>query len=300
MREWIPNLPDSDRRAIKNSVMTSLYGSVKEPENQFGKDSEELDAFHKAMYKTCPLCMQLLEALRNSWDSNTLAHKWKLPDGYDAVVKVMQSKKAKIEIDELNGMTFTYIYKVNEAKEKGVSNVANPVHSVDAYVLRSLERRCNYDLNVINRAYDLIVNEELRRSIGGEPYGEGSADNLTKVEYYIEQYERSTVADVVIAPYLDKVSVKVLSDQHLVCLHNIVEAMLQYAPFSVITVHDEFKCHPNNMNHLRFQYNQILAELADSELLNDLLTQLYKEPVTWNKGVKDLSKHIRKSNYAIC
>lgn len=280
--------------------MTVLYGSVKEPEKLFGKGSEELAVFYKAMFTLAPLCMQLLEVLRDSWNPNVLAHTWKLPDGFDVNIKVIEKKKTRIEVDELNGLTFSYIYKVNEAKEKGVSNVANVIHSVDAYLVRTLERRCNYDVKVINRAYNLVMNEELRRAIDGEPSGEGSPKNLEKALYYIEQYRRSTVADVVIAPYLDDVTVKMLSDDHLTALHNILEAMLEYKPFPVITVHDEFKCHPNNMNFLRKQYNNILAELADSSLLDDLLTQLYGQPTKFKKGVNNLSTYIRNADYSLC
>lgn len=300
MRQYIPTLPAEERKNIKNAVMTVLYGSIKEPEKLFGKGSDELAVFYKAMYELAPKCMELLEVLRDSWDSQALSHQWKLPDGYDAVVKVMNKKKCKLEVDELDHLTFTYVYYENEAKEKGVSNVANVIHSVDAYLVRTLERRCNYDPEVINHAYNLVMNEEMRRAIGGMTTPSGLTVNYEKTIYYMEQYRRSTVADVVIAPYLDEVSVQLLSDTHLVRLHDLLEAMLQYKPFAVITVHDEFKCHPNNMNHLRQQYINILAELADSDLLSDLLTQVYKEPIQHTKEFTGLSKLIRKANYPIC
>ena len=63
---------------------------------------------------------------------------------------------------------------------------------------------------------------------------------------------------------------------------------------------DEFKAHANNINHVRWQYREILAEIADSNVLDDLLSQVYKMPMTFPKGTKDLGKHIRGSAYALC
>ena len=63
---------------------------------------------------------------------------------------------------------------------------------------------------------------------------------------------------------------------------------------------DEFKAHANNINHVRWQYREILAEIADSNVLNDLLSQVYKMPMTFPKGTKDLGKQIRGSAYALC
>jgi hypothetical protein len=76
--------------------------------------------------------------------------------------------------------------------------------------------------------------------------------------------------------------------------------MLQYQPFELVTVHDEFKAHPNNLNHVREQYRQILAEIADSNVLDDLLSQLYKSSVSFNKMSFNLGDLIRKSEYALC
>ena len=63
---------------------------------------------------------------------------------------------------------------------------------------------------------------------------------------------------------------------------------------------DEFKCHPNYMNHLRYHYKEILADLADSNLIDDLLSQLYGQEGTFDKLSKNLGNKIRNSNYALC
>ena len=62
---------------------------------------------------------------------------------------------------------------------------------------------------------------------------------------------------------------------------------------------DEFKCHPNRMNHLRQQYINIFAELAESTILSDILSQIHGCPGTFPKLSTDLGTKIRQSNYAL-
>ena len=121
-----------------------------------------------------------------------------------------------------------------------------------------------------------------------------------KLGYYIDQFSRSTVASAAILPYLDQGTVSCLSTEHLKALAGIVTGMLQYKPFPLVTVHDEFKAHANNINWVRWQYKEILAELADSNLLDDLLSQIMGVPGTFQKLSFNLSAQIRNSNYGLC
>jgi hypothetical protein len=125
-------------------------------------------------------------------------------------------------------------------------------------------------------------------------------DEVTKeVIYYVNQYERSGMADIVILSHLVPGDMGYLSTEHLKALAVIITGMVQYMPFEVITIHDEFKCHANNMNHLRQQYINVLAELADSNVLSDILGQLHGVSCTYTKLSSNLSTLIRNSNYAL-
>ena len=90
-----------------------------------------------------------------------------------------------------------------------------------------------------------------------------------------------------------------LSTQHLKGLASILNQMLDHAPFEVLTIHDQFDCHPNHMNHLRLHYREILAQLAESTVLDDILSQLYGNKGTFTKKSHNLASKIRKSNYAL-
>lgn len=175
----------------------------------------------------------------------------------------------------------------------------NVVHSVDAYVLRSIHRRCNYDKDVAQNAADWI-STELRNRASDPNWQRGAYAGMTKaVHYYEALYQRHQVADAVILPYLSAEQVRNLDTDHLEKLGSIVESMLCHEPFEVVTIHDEFKCHTNNMNYLRSHYINIFCDIAEGTILDSVFTDLFGKPVKYQKLSEDLSEHIANSNYAL-
>lgn len=283
------------RADAKKALMTSFYGSKRQPKNIFGEDTKELAAFYEAAQQVAPGAWELLQDLLASWQPYALAHSWKMPDGFDVHIKVMDRQTIRIEVDELAHASFTYEYYENIGAPKGKANAANVTHSVDGYVLREMHRRCNYDREIVERAAGIVTAELIARTMGKK------ADPLEgKIEYYVRQYGRSTVVSTVIFPYIDLDTVSMLETEHLEALNQIAYGMLQYQPFEIVTVHDEFKAHANNINWVRWQYKEILAELADSDLLDDIVSQIYDIPCQFNKLSNNLADLIRDSNYALC
>ena len=288
------------RDDAKSATMKSFYGSKKVPKDLFGEGTPELEAFYEAATTVAPGAWELLQDLLDSWQPYALVHQWKLPDGYDARVKVMDMVSTRIEVDELNHATFTYQYYDNVGTRKGRSNAANMVHSVDAYILRCIHRRCNYDaLNL----YFVLEALKAERAVRTQPVHAMDREGIegTALDYYLEQYDRSGMADVVILPYLlNEEAMWYLTTKHIDQLIKICERMKSHKPFPVVTIHDEFKCSPVNMNHLRQHYIDIFAELADSNVLSDILSQIIGMPATWHKKSQNLSDLIKGSNYALC
>jgi hypothetical protein len=284
------------RPDAKEALMTSFYGSTQVPKNIFGEDTPELNAFYSCAQKVAPGPWELLQELINTWIPGALSHSWTLPDGFRVVNKVLTVKKKSIEVDELDGSSFTYQYYENEGTDHGLSNAANVIHSVDAYILRNMHRRCNYDREVAEEASRVIEIELIKRTMGNSQV---TCTEDCLVRDYKRHYERSSVADIVILPYLDEETVAYLSTKHLKALQNILNGMFMYTPFPIVTIHDDFKSHPNNVDHMRWQYREILAELAESRLLDDLLTQLCKRHRTFSKLSSNLATSIRNSNYAL-
>lgn len=69
--------------------------------------------------------------------------------------------------------------------------------------------------------------------------------------------------------------------------------------FRILTVHDEFRAHPNRMNDVRRNYISILAEIARSNLLSDILTQITGQEVEFQRFSLDLDKDIENAEYPL-
>ena len=103
-------IPRSD---VKSAQMTFFYGSKANPRKLFGEDSVELMAFYAAQEQVAPgACMMMREFL-SSWRPFALEHGHTLPDNFHSIVPVLQKMKTKIEIDELQHQTLTYIFEDN-------------------------------------------------------------------------------------------------------------------------------------------------------------------------------------------
>jgi len=168
----------------------------------------------------------------------------------------------------------------------------NVTHSLDAYILRCIHRRCNYTTDVVVLAKAYL---ECALTVKTDKY---AADDA--IRYYSDLYNRSGMADVVILPHLNDRNVRALDEQHIKDLLAIIETMLVHKPFEVVTVHDEFRCHANYMNNLRQHYINIFAELAESTVLEMILSGIYGKPGKYKKLSTDLGDLIRESSYALC
>ena len=70
--------------------------------------------------------------------------------------------------------------------------------------------------------------------------------------------------------------------------------------FELLTIHDSFWCSPNYAQNIRQNYADILAGIADSDLMQDILRQVTGNGfLTYDKFSKDLGSLIRASNYAL-
>ena len=69
--------------------------------------------------------------------------------------------------------------------------------------------------------------------------------------------------------------------------------------FSIITIHDAFHTHPNNIDKLRANYIESLNEMVDEELMDFIGTQLNSN-IKFHKPPKDVMRNIiATSSYAI-
>lgn len=70
--------------------------------------------------------------------------------------------------------------------------------------------------------------------------------------------------------------------------------------FELVHIHDSFWASPNYMNQVRQNYKDILANIADMDLLQDIYRQVSGDlRAIIKKDSTDLNKYIKDSNYAL-
>lgn len=224
------------RQDAKDATMKGLYGSLAEPKKIFGEDTPELAAFYYGLGVTAPGAVELLGDLRNAWQAYALKHQWVLPDNYHAVVKVMVQKEAKIEVDELDGSTFTHYYYVNEGTERDLKLIANVTHSFDAYLLRSMERRCNYNRAAVVKALDILLEEQRGRMHGW--VNEQDLEEPTCLgTLLLARWASCGVPDARLLDYLTADVAQYMSNEHIEQMIRLANEMLEWPSFPLVTVH---------------------------------------------------------------
>lgn len=268
------------RKQSKDAVMKGLYGSTKVPKDVFG---DLVPYFYETMHEQAPGAMQLLELLRQAWNPEVDRNTWALPDGYMAMVPITETVDKKIHVAQLRYTPVVRI-QVIAPKERGLSLIANKIHSTDSYVLRSLIRRCNYSIRDVKNAIKALT----------------TLNHYPKESEYLDAWQRTGIVDMTmingttteIAGYPTEMRTKLL---------RMLEMCLTHKPFEIITVHDDFKCSPVNCNQMRKVYADILGDLVDSTLVDDLLNQVYQDDKVIQKlgNVKELAETVRQSNYGL-
>lgn len=284
------------RKDVKRAVMTSGYGSTLVPKEVFG-EGELLATFYQAAFAIAPAAFELMSALLDTWQAGALSHNWVMPDNFHVNIKVLEKKEVRVEVDELNHATFTTYIDINQGTEKGLANVANTIHSIDGYLLRSVIRRAAFDKNAVEAAVRLIDTELSLRALGGiQAHGEPCEE----LQNMINIYNASKMLDVSIINCITAQNIGLVTTTHLTKLVVTLTKMLELGSSPVITVHDSFGAHPNHCDTVRYWYKEIMAELAESDILQFIVGQITKSPVKYIKKSNNLADLIRNSNYAIC
>lgn len=289
------------RQDAKDATMTTLYGSQAKPREIFGTDTEELDAFYAGLVAVAPRAVELLGDLRMAWQPFALEHRWVCPDNFTVRIKVMQKVEGeRVEVDELDGASFTYEYYVNEGTKTDLKLVANVTHSLDAYLLREMELRCNYSADDVRLSFNLLMDEKVERQLGiREEQDLTEASNLAQQLIAVWGGCEQPVARLF--GCLRRADAQFMSDKHIDQMINLANQLMERKPFEIVTVHDEFKCHANNCNWMRLTYAQIMADLARARVLEDIYEQITGMTPTYEGQMDgdELAALILGSNYAL-
>ena len=225
-----------------------------------------------------------------SWQKWAEYHAWEMPDGFTVFIPVMVQVETKIEVDELDHATFTYVHEVNQGTEAGLSLAANTIHSVDGMVVREMSRRCNYNWAQLTAVQLLIEDELSMRDVPFKPEHPKRIEKLAMTSGFIS---------LVGVDYINANNSASFGTDYLNCLLRLVKKTLTRKSFPIIAIHDEWKAHPNNINIVRQTYIDIMAEIAESDMLSHYMTQIRGEYFEVQKYSTDLADLIREGNYAI-
>ena len=277
-----------ERKPIKAALMTHLYGSKAEPKKTFGEDTAELRAFYQAIDDLLPGADMLNRDLISLWNSDAYAHSWTLPDGFEVVCKVMDTD---VHAVTFLGTAYEINEKVNRPMEQGLAMGANIIHSIDGMVVREMNRRCNYTLDTVNAVTELF-------GLGDVAQSTARSKDLALLRI-LALFDMTGFMSAVIIEHLDVLNFGHLTEQHRAFLTRLIDS-LPDRPFAIVCIHDCFKFHANYGNDVRHQYRNILAELAESEILSALASEISGRSINVKKLSHDLPALIRESEYAIC
>jgi hypothetical protein len=271
------------RSDTKQAVMTAFYGSEAKPKEVFG-EGIRLKTFENVMETVASGPWALNKFLLQCGNPDANRYIWILPDNFHVVIKVMVT-----EVQTVNflGKPFDITRMVQGTEEKTRMLSANITHSIDGMVVREMLRRCNYDPDLVKAVRELCDE-------GPSEYGEIEG-NLEMVQELWSHYEKSGFLSLSILDYLDPCTIAYVDRQ---VVADMIDTMPK-KPFPVLTVHDCFRCHPNYGNDLRRQYNQILSDIAKSDLLGFILSQVLGQEFSAGKLDDSLWQDILETDYAL-
>jgi len=288
-REMLDRLGEDakiSRSGTKDAIMTSLYGSTAMPKQVFGEGAL-LATFFEVMEEKAPAAWDLNQYMLDLWNPDALSHDWVMPDNFHVKVKVMDQVK---EVVHFLNEPFDVFHKVNMPMETGRSLCANTTHSLDSMVVREVTRRCDYDVSVVNKLYDLLQDGVV---------GSTSAQTLTEDDKLVvtlwDHYKNTGYLSARIMGHLNANNIGHVDPAIIWELLN----SLPDKPFKVVSIHDCFRVHPNYGNDLRKQYNLQLSMIAKSDILSSLISQLLGKTVKIGKLDPDLWIDILETEYAL-
>lgn len=272
------------RDDTKRAIMTSLYGSQAVPKEVFG-EGLLLTTFLNTMKTVAPAAWELNETFLAIWDPEATSNDWILPDNFHVHIKVMTNV---IETVNVLNEPFEIARKINAPTKEGRSLGANTIHSIDGMIVREMTRRCSYDPAVVARVVS-ILEGDATSSLTSNP-----KDNEMVLALW-EHYQNSGYLSARILDHLNEDNILFVEAGPIWTLLGSLPAK----PFQLIAVHDCFRCLPQYGNDLRWQYNNQLRLIAESNLLGFLLSQLLHRDVQIGKLDPSMIDQIMDANYAL-
>jgi|TARA_R110000744_G_scaffold204690_1_gene323476 hypothetical protein len=271
MKQTMPEL-DYTAKEIKNVGMTVLYASKAEPKKLFGV-GDELELFYAVMGDKFTGALEVMADILACRDAKALGYKWTLPDGHTSNTEISVTQEAVISVPELDDIPFTHLYSENKANKYSVAIVANIVHSVDGFITREFNLRTNHKGT------------------------QQALENVQEAMLYAPDLAWEGVPSISRALNCNPTTLYPLKE--LKALKSLLESLIKYPAFETYVVHDKFFSSPVHMQRVREVIHGIYVDIANSNLLSEILNEITGEDVEFTKITQDLSTHMTDAEYIL-
>jgi hypothetical protein len=239
------------REKVKLGAMPYNYNGVYKAMATFG---DNFPAFEQAYATALPAVSFNMQALEKAWGSKRTHHTFIMPDGM--VVRVPTINTIDLKCNYGNN-EYKYSFKRLGTKRRGAKKTlgiaAHIAHGYDAFVLRELTARINYNPKEVKRIIELL---ETKPQVHG-PIREREA---LRVNLYARAQVKYDTPSVGIYTHLNPLNYQMLSTDTQDMLLHLLYDMLDYPSVQLKVVFDDFGVLPNHIQHLRRVYNQLLRE----------------------------------------
>jgi hypothetical protein len=128
--------------------------------------------------------------------------------------------------------------------------------------------------------------------------------HVVRLPTMVLHHERIEIADTSFTYQWKDVGI---SEDSTSLLANVIHAtdayvtreMVRRCDFQLAHIHDSYWCHPMYMNQVRQTYVDILVDIAESDLLVNIMSEITGKPVTLNFTDPDLYLSIKDAEYAL-
>ena len=299
-------LGDIPRKVIKKALMAWGYGGSAGLCSLTQTKPEQLNEVMQSI--AYDLGFQGIYAMRqaclDAWDEDALEHCWKLPDGYEIHQVITQDTFARdmltgqyiypakrVEIT-LNGRQrgidcrWSKVGKRNK-RESGTRSIgANLIHSVDAFLMREIVRRCKQSFEIKPEDFKEVIVSGSKMVVL----------DIKALDIY-NMWKETNVVSLNILNHIHEGDVLPEDYYNAVC--KVIDT-LPSEGFDIRPIHDEFACLPRYANAMRRQFNRLIAELYQSTMLQYFCKQFKLLEIKPMEDVKpEMVEQILEADYLL-